>query len=105
MQIITLQIIGLRSRTPIEELGERSKELKGMKGATPHEDQQQCQLTWTPEYSQKQQPKNIHGLIQGLWHISSRELIALSIPRGRGCAQFCRDYIPGRYLGRSPSQR
>lgn len=37
--------------------------LKALKG-TPWEDQGQCQLTWTPENSQRvsHQPKSMHGL-------------------------------------------
>ena len=51
--------VGLRSETPMEELGEGLKELKRM--AISQEDQQ-CQLTWTPGSSQRlrHQPKSIH---------------------------------------------
>jgi hypothetical protein len=39
-----------KSGTPVEELGEALKQLKGM--SVPQEDQQ-CQLNWTPESSQR----------------------------------------------------
>ena len=54
-----------KSGTPLEELGEGLKQLKGM--SIPQGDQQ-CQLTWTPE----PQPKSIQGLIQAARHMCSR---------------------------------
>jgi hypothetical protein len=63
-------------RIPIEELGKGSKELKGKE--TLSEDQQ-SQLTWTPQSTQRlnHQPKSIHELVCGPWHICSRGLPCL----------------------------
>jgi hypothetical protein len=58
----------MKGGTPVEELGEVLKEFQIM--VTLQEDQQ-CQLNWTPESSLRlsQQPKNVHELLWGCWHI------------------------------------
>ena len=72
--------VGLRSGTPIKDLGGGLKELKGI--ATPEEGQQ-CQQTWTPDISQRlsHKPKTIHGLTWDPWHICNRELSCLATVR------------------------
>ena len=61
----------------MKELGEGLKALKGI--GTPQEDQQ-CQLTWTPGSCQRlsHQLKSEHGLDAGPWHIYSRGLPCLA---------------------------
>jgi hypothetical protein len=64
----------------MEELG---RKIEGPEGArTPQEDQQ-CQLTWTPGSSQRlsHQPKGKHGLNQDPQHISNRGLPCLALPQ------------------------
>jgi hypothetical protein len=70
--------IGLRSGTHMNQMGEGLKELKGI--AIPQENQQ-CQLTWTPGSSWivSHQPKSIHGLVHGPQHTCSRELPCLAL--------------------------
>ena len=62
---------GWRSGTLMEKLGKVLSTLKGI--GTPQEDQQ-CQLTWIPESSQRlsNQLNNINELEQGPQHIWSR---------------------------------
>ena len=61
----------------MEELGEGMKEPKGM--ATTQEEQQ-CQLTWTPGSSQRlcHQPKSIHVLVPWPLAYMSRGLPCLA---------------------------
>jgi hypothetical protein len=66
--------------TPVVESGKSWKKLR--RRATLQEDQQ-CQLTWTPEISQTldHQPGSIHQLIWAPQHIYSRGLPGLDLVR------------------------
>jgi hypothetical protein len=67
---------------------ELQKWLKKLKGVANLNEDQQCQLTWTPGSSQSlsHQPKSIHGLAWGPWDICNRGFTALSCPSVRGWA-------------------
>jgi hypothetical protein len=72
--------IGLKSGTPVVELGKGWKELR--RRVTLYKDQQ-SQLTWTLEISQtlRHQPGSIHYLVRGPSHIYSRGLPGLASVR------------------------
>jgi hypothetical protein len=54
--------------------------MEQLKGVETTQEEQQCQLTWTPQSSKRlsQTPRGIHGLARGPGQMSSRGLTCMA---------------------------